>query len=708
MSSSSSSHKRARYVRFVIGNTFHELPEDEWITRPCPDGQTRRYRYDWHLYLDVVVVEGAGGDDDDPRGIIARVEVDMGPTFLFRRHYVQNRPRRMTHGVVLRQQDDDDDDRRGRRWRCFDSRQRCWGRPGTVRFRIVGMSGNDLKIRYDGSEVMEGFFCDEPAGGTEGPPRWKPIPLPAHVGFSCQVVMPHRDDDDGGGSPCQQPLAEVIPLLHGEDGLQGMVSDVHQTTHPTHTVAGVVISVTIDHSLEAARKVALNFIKYEQAMDEMLSSRTRPKTHGGGGPSPDDTPFAMVVGDGSRPPGAKSNRAAVPGTTNKEKHDTLIACETLDDLVKALTTNPDDTTIDDDDEGTRYKLAMTEHAGKLTVRLYFPNVPVHDATLVEHWIRFSVLLVHNSCRFRRPQSFKPGGRSLVEQIDFLFEHVIRDRVVEEALVIRDDEDKDDKDDNVLLQDADTNTVMNMSECMDGLSFIESVAVPQGGGYNNNNNKNNIPLGVFDDSLLDPDAQGVTRKRPRGGTVAEDGFITVPSAHMGLEPICGHELRHDTRLFTASQLSRILKRLSMTVGNQKAQRMGSLKRYFQARSTELAELHEKNSPLWDRKGAANEGVLGIEMALEQEATRNDITMYLRGGKKASRLRISVDISKSDDLVLEDVPAAELEGICAQLGIPAGVSHLDAYMNGVATRGFMHTQVDNAGCCFVLVQNFVVKS
>jgi hypothetical protein len=353
-----------------------------------------------------------------------------------------------------------------------------------------------------------------------------------------------------------------------------------------------------------------------------------------------------------------------------------------------------------------YKLTLLKEAEKLTAQFFFPHILGSDACLLEALVRFSVLFVHNSIRLQRPTPFK-SERSICDQIEFLFENVIRDRFVEESLLFQNKHCG-------VLQDADT-TLLNFSDCMDGLSLIDSVVAPP---------VNSVSVDIFDDSLLDSDAWGGARKRPRalGGDEHVPFDVPLPSALSGcddklhfesrcsiqacsLDPLFRRELENDT-ILTASQLSRILKKLSMTVGNQKSTRLQSLKRYFDARNTELMDIF---------KGRCNDGkemeqkcILGIEVVLEGQTTSNDIIMYLQGGKKVSRLRNSVDIPKRESLVLEDISNEELGDICTKLGIPVGLSHFDVYMNGVWSSRVGGKCGDGPSCCFVLVQDIVSKS
>ncbi|KAL3909810.1 MAG: hypothetical protein SGILL_007935, partial [Bacillariaceae sp.] len=408
----SSTSNKTYYAKFIIGNTRRSLPEDKVYTKVCPDGAERTYNCDWHLYLDVI--------EGDPR-IIARVECDMGPTFLSKRQYVQNRPRRLP--IVQHEENggtcNDNDKPAKCLWRCFESRQRCWGWPGAVRFRIIGISGNVLTVKYDGSEAIEGYFCDQLGNG---PSSLKPLPLPLNIGFGLQSLplQVSRFGEPLGDEPTDRI---VIPIAYGEEGIQS-IQDHVSDWHALDVSAGFIVSVVVvDCGFHAAQKLALNLLKYEEAMDEMLRM-IRQKTSG-------LSPSLAAVGEG---PSAKSNRDAVSGSGNKQKHETILFCTNIGDLIQTL--GPEKTTSEE-----RYKFVLArDSTGELTVKFFFAHMEGVDHGLVENMIRFSVLFVHNSMRLKTPKSFKPG-RSLGEQMDLLFQHVIRDRFVEESLVVKDNDDK---------------------------------------------------------------------------------------------------------------------------------------------------------------------------------------------------------------------------------------------------------------------------
>lgn len=666
-------NNKVSHVKFIIRNSLQELPEDQIFTRTCNDEHQRSFRFQWHVHLDVISGNPA---------IIARVEVDMGPTFHRRRHYVQNRPRK----VFLKQEDaageekeeksNPGDDNNGDSaslfvWRCFESKQKCWGWPGEIWFTIVGIRGTILKRKYDAhgdrSDETEGHFCEVE---DRGPSHLEPLALPSNLGFQVQLL---RESN-------QEPLS-LLPPQSGEGGINFFRDRLAEcspifATQLVH--ADISITSAGSVAMENIRKVALNFIKYEAAIDEIVR---RSREHAQ--PALELSEVPLIV---------KSNLEAVPGTDNKQKHDALMNCKSIPELIETLC--PMEAMLDKE----KYKLAVVEDSGNVSFQFLYPNTS-SQSDFLQSLIRFSVLFCHNSMRFQRPTPLR-SNKTHDEQIDFLFENVIRDRFVEEALRHR----------NIAPLDADQTTMMDLSDCMDGLSLPETVV------------DNNIPLNVFCNALY-PDSQGPDRKRPRGGVGSHESSQLLPNMPVDSAVTMGEDFmvdssassttpvsllrpmfRHyvaDGHNFTSLQLTTILKKLSITVANQKSKRLQHLDQYFGSRSIELQHILQLETP----HDAIPGEIWGIELLLDENSTSDSITMILRGGRKASRLRVSVDSAKPDDVTLADLTTEEIESVCSRLGIPAGVAHVDAFLDSLQAKltGEMYIEV----CRFALVHDLPCK-
>ncbi|KAG7346342.1 hypothetical protein IV203_005410 [Nitzschia inconspicua] len=656
----------ATHAKYVIQNSLTQLSGGEVISRRCNDGKERSFRYQWHVHLDVV-----SGNPD----IIARVEVDMGPSFQRKSRYVQNRPRK----VLVQRRNIGEDDRKKEEnvpanildpvWRCFESKQVCWGWPGTIWFTIVGIRGTVLKVKYnahgDRSDLIEGHFYEEK---TEGPSHLEPLPLPSHLGFQVQLHLENN-----------QLALDFSQPLYGEEGISVLRDRIAESSNITdnHIVsASVKVTLPYNSNLEDLRKVALNFIKYEEAMDEILR-RHRGHNH----PTVQPTGTTIL---------ATSNRAIVPGDTNKRKHDKLLDCKSVVELIQLL--NPNDTMLTSTE---RYKLNLGQTSETNTCDFFFPSI-IGNSDLLQNLTRWSVCFCHNSIRFRTPKCLR-SDRTVDEQIECLFDHAIRDRFVEEGLLQI----------HSLSPDADQTTMMNLSDCMDGLTLPESVS-------------SNIPLTVFC-STLDSESHSPDRKRQReGGPGDHPKFLpemeTWSSPMFGdyvifdctsskppvssLRPMLRQYLT-DENNFTSSQLTTILKKLSITVANQKLKRLRCLDQYFVSRSLELEHIFHQAMPEGTSLPPLPSGILGIELLLGEDSTSDSITMILRGGRKASRLRVSVDASKQDDVEFGFLTKEEIERACLRIGIPVGITHIDAFMETLSSKSSKEEHC--LACSFALVHD-----
>jgi len=173
-----------------------------------------------------------------------------------------------------------------------------------------------------------------------------------------------------------------------------IVSDNYSAT--SNSLLNVQIDLS-NLSLQQITKICQNFVKYEEAMDSFMSYNQRE----------------------DRCKQCRSNKAAVEGSTNKQRNVRIATCgdKTLYDLVACM--NPSN------DDGQYYKLDLRSihTTNKLEFR---QHVSSKDKTTVTHWIRFCTAFVRNSARLRSPAALK-STISIEEEFDLLFEYVVKDR-----------------------------------------------------------------------------------------------------------------------------------------------------------------------------------------------------------------------------------------------------------------------------------------
>ena len=159
-----------------------------------------------------------------------------------------------------------------------------------------------------------------------------------------------------------------------------------------------------------------------------------------------------------------------------------------------------------------------------------------------------------------------------------------------------------------------------------------------------------------------------------------------------------DLTMENKNYTASKLTEILKKLSITVGNQKLKRLESLKDYFGARNREL-EQHVNDQE--DKRG-----IVGIEIIEKEDHDANVIKMIIRGGKKITRRRRCVCEAKYDEIEpIEKLSETEAKSICEKLyqksvveaNRESFIDMLDNYITGLP--------YDPLKCQFSLVHGFV---
>jgi hypothetical protein len=667
-------------VKFVIWHTLRKLPQEEEVTRTVQldnDGldhgfDTCTLTHDWKVHLDVI--------EGDPRPIIARIEADFGPTFLRRRLYVCNRPRKMRNANSDTNNDDNGNET-AIVWRCFESRQKCGGSP-PVLISIVGMGGTVLRVKYhpDNLEPVEGYFFEKNVsafGIGNGLSSLLPIPLPPNRAFSIEQVSgpivgvgttAAGVDPENDVLLLSTPnLTKVISWERGEEGIKNIrqslvASTNHITNESSSNVVNTIISIQLfedtfnKKSLDNLIKMSQNFIKYEDAMDKIIQINRESRI----------VEIDMLENEGlSR----KSNKCDVEGDKNRTRHDTLASCSSnVSDLVKAM--NPR--------KNQKYKLmfAREEKIQTFTAQFFFHAVP-NDIDFTIVLLRFCTLFVHNSFRFQKPSPLK-SYRSIEYEADFLFSMLVRDRFVEEMLLSGGGKKKENnKDDGMSLGVLSNFDIDMMND--DEISFPVSVL------------HGTVEEDEFSDSSefgdrCSPDRKRglsgkegpvfdnyntIVTKRPRSSspptsnTMEHESFVFANAESMDIDVVFRSHLFIENKYYTAAKLAIIGRKLSTGTSNNKTERLKRLRDYFDARDDELKQCIEKNDH------HCNSGVLGIEFVFKNDANRDDnnICVILKGGRQMITPRRSVCKSKCDEkefpISLLDISEAEAKTIFEKL-------------------------------------------
>lgn len=412
----------------VVGNTYQRLRDSE---ARMNRSSTHRKVHDWVLFVDVVQ-----GDPD----LIQSVEFDLGGSF---------KPRTFTKlspvHVILQN---------GSRVSRFSTRQQSTASiPAEI--RVIGRGGSIYKTRHPIS-LRKGGIRDQPVRFVESR-SLKPLDnakmpkstfgielelstasgitreavaetILSRAGVQVHVIVEYRDAHHpvegwklvhDGSISCSTSFPNctkfelVSPVLRGSAGLdevrkvlrslQGIASDVNKSMG-FHCHIGVDVT-----ALAPLMKLCQNFIKYEDCMDACMPASRRTN-------SQESSQYF------------KSNKSAVPGATNKERHEKLARCGSVRELATCM--NP---------TGRYYKLNLQNIVTNRQPTVEFRQ---HSATMnpdkVDAWVRFCMAMVVNSAKLSAPRCLK-SSRGLDSQFDFLFEYVIKDRALREVYVQRRDQ-----------------------------------------------------------------------------------------------------------------------------------------------------------------------------------------------------------------------------------------------------------------------------
>mmetsp|Transcript_36235 Transcript_36235/g.73985 ORF Transcript_36235/g.73985 Transcript_36235/m.73985 type:complete len:462 (-) Transcript_36235:145-1530(-) len=415
-----SSRPAASAVTLVVGNTYERLPDS--VAKMDRSGSHLKV-HDWTLHVDVVE-----GNPD----LIQSVKFDLGSTF---------KPRAFTcrspTNIVLPD---------GSRATRFKTRQQSFG--SVVAYVSVNGRGgapyrkkHTVALRKNGShsppvrysipqptrplELVavpdKKFGIELELTSTGGVPREmvaQTIRSRAHVRVTVvEGYAQAHDPVEGwklvhdGSILCSRDFPDctkfelVSPVLQGRSGLDevrnvlaslaGISSDVNKSM-------GFHVHVNVeDYCLASLKKFCQNFIKYEECMDTFMPTSRRTG-------SPESNQYFQ------------SNKSAVigPNASNLDRHKALAGCSTLRQLCEMM--NP---------TGRYYKLNMQNLVTGSKPTVEFRQ---HSATSnykkVNAWVRFCLAMVNNSAKFVAPKALK-STRTTNEQFDFLFQYVIKDRVI---------------------------------------------------------------------------------------------------------------------------------------------------------------------------------------------------------------------------------------------------------------------------------------
>jgi len=205
----------------------------------------------------------------------------------------------------------------------------------------------------------------------------------------------------------------VSPILKGKAGLNEAANVIHALNQidsiSVNKSMGFHVHIGVKNcSISSLIKLCQNFVKYEDAIDTFMASSRR---------------------TGSRESNQyiKSNKNAVIGSnaTNLKRHNALASCTTIEKLGNMI--NP---------TGRYYKLNIQNLVTKRQPTVEFrQHSATSNATKVNAWIQFCMLLTANSFKFPAPKSLKQS-RTPDDQFEMLFDYVIKDRALKEYFIQR--------------------------------------------------------------------------------------------------------------------------------------------------------------------------------------------------------------------------------------------------------------------------------
>ncbi|CAB9518012.1 Putative amidoligase enzyme [Seminavis robusta] len=435
-------NSRGPSLLYVAGNTYKCIPDGmaKWNRKG-----TLKKVHDWTLFVDVIQ-----GDAD----VIQTVEFHLDGSFqppLF----VCASP---VH-VVLPD---------GSRVTRFKTRQQSTGAL-VPKIRIVGAGGASVEIRHPislqrgGKRNKSQRFTDSAQAPKK---RLTMVPMvenrsfgielelscalgstretiarsiTSHAGVPVEVIQQYRDAHNpvqgwkivhDGSIVCSRQAPNcskfelVSPVLQGTPGLQtcNQVLEALRVTSMTDILVNKTMGFHVHISVEGMslgdlQKICQNYVKYEGAMDLFHPASRRT------GSSASKKYFQSCKAAIVATPGSN-----VLAATNGERHRAIAACTTQEELCKLM--NP---------KGRYYKMNLQNLAtGRQPTIEFRQHSATANATKVNAWVRFCMAFVNNSARLPPPKSLK-DSRSVHDELQFLFDYVIKDRALQRFLTERMDQ-----------------------------------------------------------------------------------------------------------------------------------------------------------------------------------------------------------------------------------------------------------------------------
>ena len=391
-------------------------------------------------------------------------------------------------------------------------------------------------------------------------------------------------------------------------------------------------------NLDGLLKLNINFIKYEEGIDHILRIN-REKVI-----ITDNEKTIPVRVPNRTPSSAISNRDSLRGETIQDKYNTLmLASNNVDDTIHAMNPNTAET----------YKLNYRkEHNNDnddeyLVAKFILDAVP-NDDDLLAALVRFCVHFVHNSFEEEFQTTTTPAPpttpcQTEQEKIDDEFEHlfstIVRDRVIEERLWLREEKDEDTtvSSDN---DDGANNPALSCQNSDDSLS-VSYLSTPISLPFDNADANSKI---IYFETTESSSRLGNEKPHHQQESYGRNNKLAAyplssPPANINTRTIMNsNEIIRSSDLtmeksknLSAAKLKRLLKKLNAHIGNQKRTFLKDLQEYIIAREKEVKSLLKGD---YNTKGCGG-NVLGIEFCMEENnliCHNNDANIILKGGRK----------------------------------------------------------------------------
>jgi len=264
---------------------------------------------------------------------------------------------------------------------------------------ISGFSnGADIKVCLTYSKAISGRIAD----------NWQLVPS----NKKRSVATGSGSSDDG--SKKFKTFKLLSPRIKGHEEYTALFKQVDGATAALDIKlsqsAGLRIRIGAKGlTSEDIVKFCQNFVKYEDAIDTLVPPSRRT------GSAICDRLFG-------------SNKLAVgsSASTNKQRHGAIAACANLESLINLI--NPE--------KGRNYKLYLRdlENAVHPTI-LFSQHSSTVNAKKIRLWTELCLAMVENSAKFRAPRALLQS-RSVDEQFDALFQHVVKNEELHQFYVNR--------------------------------------------------------------------------------------------------------------------------------------------------------------------------------------------------------------------------------------------------------------------------------